>query len=40
MTIAPFGTVPTSVKSALTAETEAIGALREADGVDIEFSSD
>ncbi len=40
MTIAPFGTVPKSVKSALTAEAEAIGALREADAVDIEFASD
>ena len=40
MTIATFGTVPKSVKSALTAEAEAIGALREADGVDIEFASD
>lgn len=40
MTIATFGTVPTAVKSALTAEAEAIGALREADAVDIEFASD
>ena len=40
MTVATFGTVPTSVKSALTAEAEAIGALREADAVDIEFASD
>ena len=40
MTIATFGTVPKSVKSALTAEAEAIGALREADAVDIEFASD
>ena len=39
MTIAPFGTVPKSVKSALTAEAEAIGALRESDAVDIEFAS-
>ncbi|MCS4593889.1 winged helix DNA-binding domain-containing protein [Brevibacterium sediminis] len=40
MTIATFGTVPKSVKSALTAEAEAMGALREADAVDIEFASD
>ncbi|WP_434592525.1 winged helix DNA-binding domain-containing protein [Brevibacterium sp. 1718] len=40
MTIAPFGTVPKSVKSALTAEAEAIGTLRGADAVDIEFASD
>jgi len=40
MTIAPFGTVPKSMKSALTAEAEAIGELREADAVDIEFASD
>ena len=40
MTIAPFGTVPKSMKSALTAEAEAIGAVREADAVDIEFASD
>ena len=40
MTIATFGTLPTSVKSALTPEVEAIGALREADAVDIEFASD
>ena len=40
MTIAPFGTVPKSVKGALTAEADAIGALREADAVDIEFASD
>jgi hypothetical protein len=40
MTIATFGTVSTSVKSAVTAEAEAIGALRESDAVDIEFASD
>lgn len=39
MTIATFGTVSTSVKSAVTAEPEAIGALRESDAVDIEFAS-
>ena len=39
MTIATFGTVPTSVKSAVTAEAEAIGALRESDAVDIKFAS-
>lgn len=39
MTIAAFGTVPTSVKSAVIAEEEAIGALRESDAVDIEFAS-
>lgn len=40
ITISPFGTVSTTVRRALETEAEAIGTLREASAVEIEFSSD